>query len=76
MGIEHPLGGLFSVALAVTTRVCIEIADEQSSHAQVLPGSLSMEPGLSSLAQRARYRDRPVSYDPQVIYTQIFEHLQ
>jgi hypothetical protein len=70
------MGGLFSVALAVMTRASIETADEQSSHAQELPGSLSMEPGLSSLARRACYRDRPVSYDPRVIYTQIIEHMR
>jgi len=39
-------------------------SDINSTHAQALPGSLSMEPGLSSIKRRAPYRDRPIDYDP------------
>ena len=57
--LNSPMGGLFSVALAVMIRACIETTDNQSVHAQVLPGSLSMEPGLSSLAQNENTLPRP-----------------
>ena len=55
-----PGGGLFSVARAVTLRK--HWANPLSSkRAQELPGSLSMEPGLSS-ATIQHCRDHPVSY--------------
>lgn len=56
-------GGLFSVALSVAYSGPSDYVTRTLVNAQVLPGSLSMEPGLSSIVRSAEYyRDRLAIY--------------
>jgi len=62
-------GGSFSVALAVMAPALWCWSTTRWNHAQALPGSVSLESGLSSISAHqygSLYRDRPAIYRPNL----------